>query len=165
VKGRALSRGEYVGVQSCRAAKLSTGSIKACSWGCQGFGDCVKVCKFGAISMGEGGIPVIDHEKCTGCRSCAAECPQHIIRIVPRALKGAVPLCSNLNVLKTQVAKNCKNGCIKCELCVKNCPEACIKMANGIPSVDYAKCTACGKCIEKCPVKVLKLFQGGKITA
>jgi RnfABCDGE-type electron transport complex B subunit len=157
-KDKAILKGTYIGVQSCRSAKISTGSIKGCSWGCQGFGDCVKACKFGALSMGSGGIPVIDYTKCTGCRACAAECPQHIIRMVPKDLKGAIPLCSNLNVLKAMVGKNCKHGCIKCELCVKNCPEKCIKMVNGVPVVDYEKCTSCGTCVEKCPVKVIKLF-------
>ena len=157
-KDKALLKGRYIGVESCRAAKISTGSIKVCSWGCQGFGDCVKVCKFNAISMGDNGLPVIDHAKCTGCRACTAECPQHIIRVIPEDTRGAIPLCSNLNVLKTQVAKNCKSGCIKCEICVKNCPEQCVKMVNGIPVIDYAKCTGCGTCVGKCPVKVLRLW-------
>jgi RnfABCDGE-type electron transport complex B subunit len=159
-KEKAVSRGEYIGVKSCRAARISTGSIKACTWGCQGFGDCVKACKFDALSMDNNGLPIIDYDKCTGCRACSAECPQHIIRIVNRELKGAIPLCSNLNVLRTMVSKNCKAGCIKCELCIKNCPEQCMKMANGIPVVDYTKCTNCGTCKEKCPIKVIKLFPG-----
>jgi len=156
-KDRARPRGEYIGVKSCRAAKISAGSIKACTWGCQGFGDCAAVCQFGALSMGGNGLPVVDYTKCTGCRVCAAECPQHIIRMIPKELNGAIPLCSNLNVQKNRVIKDCKNGCIKCELCVKNCPEQCMKMVNGIPAVDYAKCTNCGICVEKCPTKVMKL--------
>jgi Na+-translocating ferredoxin:NAD+ oxidoreductase RNF subunit RnfB len=156
--GIALLKGEYIGVKSCRAAKISTGSIKHCSWGCQGFGDCTKVCKFGAITMGEDSIPCIDTERCTGCRACANECPQHIIWVIPRDSKGSRPQCSNLNVNKAMVAKNCKHGCIKCELCVKNCPEQCIKMANGIPVVDNTKCTICGACISKCPMKVMTLM-------
>jgi len=154
---KAVQKGIYQGVKSCRASKLSTGSIKNCTWGCQGFGDCVKVCKFGAISMGSEGLPVIDFKKCTGCRACSIECPQHIIRIISNETNGVIPVCSNLNVLKTQVSKNCKNGCIKCELCVKNCPLQCIKMNNGIPAVDYSVCTACGICAEKCPVKVMAI--------
>jgi RnfABCDGE-type electron transport complex B subunit len=157
-KDKALQRGQYIGVKTCRAAKISTGSIKACTWGCQGFGDCAKVCQFGAITMGEDGLPDIDPEKCTGCLRCSTECPQHIIKIVPKDLRGAMPLCFNLNVLRTQVSKNCKNGCIKCEICVKNCPQQCLKMSNGIPVTDYAKCTSCGTCTEKCPVKVMKLY-------
>ena len=151
-------KGHYIGVKSCRAAKLSTGSIKRCNWGCQGFGDCVKACKFGAMTMGEDGLPHVDPAKCTGCRACANACPQPIIWVIPRDQKGARPLCSNMNVNKAMVAKNCKAGCIKCEICVKNCPQQCIRMANGIPVVDNAKCTRCGTCVEKCPIKVMALI-------
>jgi RnfABCDGE-type electron transport complex B subunit len=157
-RDKAKLKGEYIGVKSCRASRLSTGSIKLCAWGCQGFGDCVKVCKFDALSMRDDGIPHIDAAKCTGCKACANECPQHIIWVIPRDQKGARPVCSNLNVNKAMVAKNCKNGCIKCEICVKNCPEKCIKMANGIPVVDNTKCTGCGTCVEKCPIKVMALL-------
>jgi len=153
----ALLKGEYTGVKSCRAAVISAGSIKRCSWGCQGFGDCVKVCRFGALSLGEDGIPHVDKKKCTGCRACAKECPQHIIWSIPREAKAARPMCSNLNVNKAMVGKNCKAGCIKCEICVKNCPEKCIKMVNGIPVVDYSKCSVCGACVSKCPIKVMAL--------
>jgi RnfABCDGE-type electron transport complex B subunit len=156
-RDKAMLKGTYIGVKSCRAAVISTGSIKLCAWGCQGFGDCVKVCKFNALSMGGDGLPKVNPDRCTGCKLCMAECPQHLLRAIPRELKGALPLCSNLNVNKAKVAKNCKAGCIKCELCVKNCPELCIKMVNGIPAVDYAKCTSCGICVNKCPIKLIKL--------
>jgi RnfABCDGE-type electron transport complex B subunit len=155
---KAVLKGEYIGVQSCRAAKLSTGSIKRCNWGCQGFGDCIKACKFGALSMGEEGLPHVDPDKCTGCKACANACPQPIIWVIPRDQKGARPLCSNMNVNKGMVAKNCKAGCIKCELCVKNCPQQCIRMANGLPVVDNTKCTRCGTCVGKCPIKVMALI-------
>ena len=158
-KEKAKLKGTYIGVKSCRAAKISTGSVKRCVWGCQGFGDCERVCKFGAIKMGDDGLPRIDPAKCTGCKACANECPQHIIWMIPKDLKGARPVCSNLNVNKAMAAKNCKNGCIKCELCVKNCPEKCIKMVNGIPVVDNAKCTSCGTCVKVCPPKVMTLIQ------
>ena len=150
-------KGEYIGVKSCRAAKISTGSIKRCVWGCQGFGDCVSVCKFDALHMGEDGLPHVDKKKCTGCKACAKECPQHIIWSIPREARAARPMCSNLNVNKAMVARNCKAGCIKCEICVRNCPEQCIKMVNGIPAVDYTKCSVCGACVSKCPVKVMAL--------
>ena len=156
-RGKAELKGEYIGVKSCLAAKISTGSIKLCSWGCQGFGDCVKACKFGAIVMGEDGIPHVNTAKCTGCNACANECPQHIIRVIHKEEKGARPFCSNRNMNKPMVAKHCKAGCVKCELCVRNCPEQCINMVNGIPVVDNVKCTGCGTCVTKCPVKVMAL--------
>ncbi|MDR1046501.1 MAG: RnfABCDGE type electron transport complex subunit B [Treponema sp.] len=157
--GKAGQKGIYTGTESCRAAKISAGGTKLCAWGCLGFGDCVKVCKFGAIRMGEDRIPVIDHSKCTGCKLCTNECPQSCIRNIPRDSKGAVPVCNNRNTIKAQVRKTCTAGCIKCEICVKNCPEHCIEMQNGIPVVDYGKCTSCGTCVEKCPVKVLKILE------
>ena len=158
-KEKAVSKGEYVGVKTCRASKLSTGSVKACTWGCQGYGDCVAVCKFDALAMGDDGLPHVDYDNCTGCGMCAEECPQKLFAMVPRTRKGSVVLCSNRNVIKANVLKTCKVGCIKCELCVKNCPEKCITMVNGIPVTDYAKCTSCGVCVTKCPTKCYQLLE------
>src|SRR5512145_3073624 len=36
-KESAKEKGEYVGVKTCRAAKLTTGGTKLCLWGCLGF--------------------------------------------------------------------------------------------------------------------------------
>jgi Na+-translocating ferredoxin:NAD+ oxidoreductase RNF subunit RnfB len=158
-RDHAPEKGIYSGLKTCAGAKLSAGGTKLCSWGCLGFGDCVKVCQFGALSMGDDGLPRVDYAKCTGCKLCMAECPQRLLSEIPRERKGAVTLCSNRNPIKTMVRKTCTAGCIKCELCVKNCPEQCIKLENGIPLVDYSKCVSCGVCVEKCPTKVLKLLQ------
>jgi Pyruvate/2-oxoacid:ferredoxin oxidoreductase delta subunit len=109
--------------------------------------------------MGENGLPRVDYEKCTGCKLCIAECPQQLLRDIPRDRQGTMVRCSNRNPLKAMVAKTCKTGCIKCEICVKNCPESCIVMERGIPVVDYAKCSSCGTCVTKCPKKVFKLIR------
>jgi len=156
---KAALKGDYVGVKTCRAAKLSTGSVKVCAWGCQGYGDCTLVCKFDALSMGEDGLPHVDYDNCTGCGLCAEECPQKLFAMAPRDRKGSIVLCSNRNVLKANVIKACKTGCIKCELCVKNCPEKCITMVNGIPVTDYSKCTSCGTCVAKCPTKCYQMLE------
>jgi Na+-translocating ferredoxin:NAD+ oxidoreductase RNF subunit RnfB len=158
-KDHAPQKGDYAGVQSCRGAKLSAGGTKLCAWGCLGFGDCAAVCKFGGITMGDDGLPHIDYTKCTGCKLCAAECPQQIIREIPKSAKGAIALCSNRNPVKPMIRKTCTAGCIKCELCVKNCPAQSITMTNGIPVVDYTKCTSCGTCVAKCPSNVLKILE------
>jgi Na+-translocating ferredoxin:NAD+ oxidoreductase RNF subunit RnfB len=154
-KDIALPRGIYTGLESCRGAKIA-GGTKLCAWGCLGFGDCVRVCKFGALSMGDDGLPVVDRAKCTGCKVCVAECPQGILRVTPGDKKTILALCSNRNPVRAAVRKTCRAGCIKCGICVKNCPEQCIVIDNGIPVVDYAKCTLCGTCGQKCPTKVLR---------
>ncbi|MEW6565243.1 MAG: RnfABCDGE type electron transport complex subunit B [Spirochaetota bacterium] len=158
-KEHAPAKGEYVGVKTCRAAKLSAGGTKLCAWGCLGYGDCVAVCQFDALHMGEDGLPHVDYDKCTGCGKCIAECPQQILKKVPKDRVGSMVICSNRNPIKPMVKKTCAVGCIKCEICVKNCPEKCITMVNGIPEVDYSKCTSCGVCVEKCPTKVFKMLQ------
>ena len=158
-KDHAPLKGEYVGVKTCRAAKLSAGGTKLCAWGCLGYGDCTKVCQFDALHMGADGLPHVDYDKCTGCGKCIAECPQMILKKVPKQRVGSMVVCSNRNPVKAMVMKTCKVGCIKCEICVKNCPEKCITMENGIPMVDYSKFTSCGVCVAKCPTKVFKMLQ------
>jgi Na+-translocating ferredoxin:NAD+ oxidoreductase RNF subunit RnfB len=153
-------KGNYTGLQTCRGAKLSAGGTKLCAWGCLGFGDCVKVCKFGALTLdAEKRLPVVDYSKCTGCRLCQTECPQGLLKGIAKDQKGAMTLCSNRNPVKQQVAKTCKISCIKCGLCVKNCPAQCISLETHIPVVDLSKCTSCGTCTEKCPTKVFKVIE------
>jgi Na+-translocating ferredoxin:NAD+ oxidoreductase RNF subunit RnfB len=164
-KTHAPLKGTYTGLQTCRGAKLSAGGTKLCSWGCLGFGDCTLVCQFGALSMGEDGLPKVDYAKCTGCKVCVGECPQGLLRDLPKNQRGALALCSNRNPIKSMVMKTCKIGCIKCELCVKNCPQQCITMQNAVPVVNYALCNSCGTCVTKCPTKVLKILEKDVVLA
>ncbi|MDY6831581.1 MAG: FAD-dependent oxidoreductase [Thermodesulfobacteriota bacterium] len=71
----------YNGISDCRAAALLSGGMKVCTVGCLGLGTCVRACPFGALSMGENGLPVVDKEKCTGCGTCERVCPKHIIKL------------------------------------------------------------------------------------
>ncbi len=71
----------YDGLSDCRAAALLSGGMKVCSIGCLGFGSCVKVCQFGALSMGPDGLPKVNEDKCTGCGACERVCPKHIITL------------------------------------------------------------------------------------
>ncbi|MDR2701266.1 MAG: RnfABCDGE type electron transport complex subunit B, partial [Spirochaetaceae bacterium] len=121
----AVKRGLYTGISTCRGAKLA-GGTKLCSWGCLGFGDCVTVCKFGAISMDKNGLPIVNWGKCTGCQVCVTECPQGILKVIPKDRKIVMALCSNRNPIRSAIRKTCRLGCIKCGICVKQCPEKCI---------------------------------------
>lgn len=153
------NKADYVGVKTCKAAKISVNGLKECDWGCIGLGDCEYACPFDAIHVQEDGLPHVDYEKCTGCAVCVAACPQHILTTVSTRRKGAVALCSCRNPRKAVIMKNCKRGCIKCMKCEKNCPTGAIKVINGIPEVNYDLCDSCRKCIEGCPTKVLDLVE------
>lgn len=71
----------YDGIRDCRAATLLSGGMKVCTIGCIGLGSCVRACQFGALSMGENGLPVVNEERCTGCGACERACPKHIITL------------------------------------------------------------------------------------
>ena len=52
--------------------------MNACKVGCIACGMCAKKCPHGAITMVDN-LPVFDYSKCTGCKTCVAVCPRHII--------------------------------------------------------------------------------------
>jgi Na+-translocating ferredoxin:NAD+ oxidoreductase subunit B len=158
-KDCALPRGTYNGVRTCAAAHVSINGTKMCSYGCIGFGDCVAVCQFNAITLGDDGIPHVDFKNCTGCGLCVKACPKQLLSLVPSTQKGAVALCKNHTTNKPSVIKNCKNGCIKCGKCERSCPEKALVLVNGIPSIDYTKCTSCKICVDGCPTHVLTLIE------
>lgn len=52
--------------------------MNACSVGCIACGMCAKKCPHGAITMIDN-LPVIDYQKCTGCKTCVSVCPRKTI--------------------------------------------------------------------------------------
>lgn len=144
---------EYSGVQDCAMVKfVPDGGAKSCNHGCLGFGNCVKACPFGAISI-QDGIAVVDKDKCKACSKCVAACPKNLIELIPYDAK-AVVACSSKD--KGPVAmKACKSACIGCGLCVKICPNEAITVTDFLAHIDQSKCTGCGACKEKCPKKAI----------
>ena len=158
-KDVALERGKYTGIKTCAGAKQAINGTKLCNWACIGYGDCANACEFGGIKIGKDGLPKINTTECTGCGSCARACPQKIITLAVKGTQGPLVQCSNRNPNKAQILKLCKNGCIKCGKCEKSCESDAIHVVNGLPVIDYAKCSACGKCVQGCPTKVLILSE------
>lgn len=152
---RALDKYSYEGIQDCVAASALHGGFKACTYGCLGFGTCVSVCPFGAISMGPDGLPVVDDGKCTGCSKCVLVCPKKIMKLWPLTQKVYVACCSHGTAKDTRAA--CPAGCIACTMCEKACKFGAIKVTNNLAVIDETKCTQCGACVKVCPVKVIKL--------
>ncbi len=148
-KNMARQSVEYNGLKTCRAAALFFGGDKDCAYGCLGYGDCIKVCPFAAISLGENGLIVIDPQKCVGCGMCVSECPKAMISLVPQ--RAQVFIACRSEDRGKRVAQVCERGCIACRRCVRACPEAAITIEDNLAKIDFQKCNNCGLCIEACP--------------
>lgn len=143
----------YLGVSDCQSASIVPGrGPEACSFGCMGFGTCVKACKFDAIHVIDG-VAKVDRDKCVGCKACVEACPRGIITMVPKSKKVHVA-CSN-PMSGAFVRKVCSIGCIGCQMCVKVCPQQAISMKGALAEIDSSKCVNCGLCASKCPVHAI----------
>ncbi len=156
-KTAAVMAAEYEGIKDCAAAKLVQGGPKACKFGCIGFGNCVKACPFGALSMGADGLPVVDKEACTGCGACAKNCPQGLLAL--QSLEAPVQITCSSHDKGAVARKLCTNACIGCGICMRNCPHGAIRLENNLAVVDSAICREKCKeasCLSKCPTKAIQ---------
>lgn len=145
----------YSGVEECSVMPfVPNGGSKSCTYGCMGYGSCVKACPFDAIHI-VNGIAIVDKDACKACGKCVATCPRHLIEIIPYDAQYAVT-CASKDKGKDVMAA-CSVGCIGCMLCVKQCEFGAIEVVNNIAHIDYDKCVGCGKCAQKCPKKIIHI--------
>ena len=156
--GGAISKDKflYVGNEGCKAQNLFLGGRKQCPSGCLGGGTCKEICPYHAIEI-EKGVAFADKTLCEACGVCVKNCPKNIIELIPKSAKVYVA-CST-HCKGREVIDACSAGCISCGLCVKNCPKQAIVMDNGVPVIDYSKCSGCTVCVIKCPRKCIKLVK------
>jgi len=145
----------YSGIEDCVAANLVLGGQKECVFGCLGFGTCVKVCPFGAISMSKQGLPVVDKDKCRACNKCVLVCPKKLFSLV-NVSQNVYVNCSSHDLGKDTKAV-CPVGCIACRLCEKACKFDAIHVVDNLAVTDYHKCTSCGDCVRVCPTKCIRI--------
>lgn len=144
---------KYTGVEDCEmSAFVPGGGAKACSYGCLGFGSCVKVCPFDAIHIVEG-VALVDKEKCKACGKCVAKCPRHLIELVPYEQQIFVGCSSHAK--GKAVTGACDVGCIGCKKCEKVCQANAITVTDFCAHIDYTKCTGCGECAKECPRQII----------
>ena len=150
---KAKQKYDYTGIEDCvMAGMMQNGGPKGCTYGCLGFGSCVKACPFDAIHVVDG-VAVVDKEACKSCGKCVAACPKGLIELVPYEQKHLVQ-CSSKDKGKDVMAV-CSVGCIGCRMCQKVCEFDAVTVENNIAHIDPEKCTGCGKCAEKCPKKII----------
>ena len=111
----------YDHVFSCQMANRLAAAQSGCPNGCLHLGDCVKVCKFGALSLNnETGMPEVDWKKCTSCGACVKTCPRGLFEIRPFSAKNKMVYVACRNQQKGAAArKNCAKACIGCGKCAK----------------------------------------------
>jgi electron transport complex protein RnfB len=154
----ARDEADYAGIPTCAAASLVFGGAKACKNGCLGLADCVKVCPFGALSMGEDHIPIVNVEACTGCGVCVSACPKDLYELYPRNRR--IELSCVAKDKQSVVRATCMVGCTLCRKCVSKCPAGAIAWDGRTIVIDHEKCIAYGPscneaCVDICPSNIL----------
>lgn len=142
-------RFQYEGTIGCAAAHSLFSGPNSCTYGCIGFGDCEAACPYDAIYMANG-IAHVDSNKCTACGLCVITCPKQLIAVIPKHLNAYTVKCKN-KWPGAQTRKNCKVGCIGCQMCFKTCEFGAITMDGPLAIIDQKLCTHCGACKPVCP--------------
>jgi RnfABCDGE-type electron transport complex B subunit len=155
---KATSSYSYNGIEDCAAASLVQGGPKGCKNGCVGFGNCVGSCPFGAMTMGDKGLPIVDMKKCTGCGACEASCPKKVIQMI--STNAHVKVDCNSKDKGAVARKVCSVACIGCGICVKNCSHGAIEVKDNLAVVDSKICVEkCSEatCFAKCPTGAINI--------
>ena len=152
---------EYTGLRSCRVANMVMSGKSGCPNGCLRFGDCIKVCQFGALSLDrETGIPIIDYTKCTSCGACVKRCPRGLFEIRPIEDNSQVYVACRNTQKGALARKNCLSACIACGKCAKLNQEITIEnnlayIPSSVSPIEYGE-----KLSAECPVKAIHYRQG-----
>ncbi len=126
---------KYQGIQTCLAAN-ALANVQACNFGCLGFGDCVKSCKFDALHIVDG-LAVVDYEKCTGCGACSKACPRNLIEMIPFSQENMMLVACKSREAGKVTKTMCKVGCIGCGICAKQ--SDIFSVEDNLARVDYEK--------------------------
>ncbi len=90
---------DYNGPKNCALFFSIFDTEYNCKYICAGFGDCVKSCPRGALSIKN--KTAVVNSLCNGCGKCIDSCPHKIIKLVSALTKKAV-LCNSTFSEKTE---------------------------------------------------------------
>jgi len=144
----------YSGIESCTSANAQP-DVQACHFGCLGFGDCTRACKFDALHIVEG-LSTVNYDHCTGCGACAKACPRNLIEMVPFTHENIMTVaCSSRESGKTS-RTFCKVGCIGCGICAKQ--SDLFTVTDNLARMNFEKYVlsdAAQTAMRKCPTGVI----------
>lgn len=148
----------YAGILSCTAANALP-NVQACKFGCLGYGDCVRACKFDALHVIDG-LSTVDYDNCTGCTACSKACPRSLIEMVPFGQENMLTVACRNRETGKMTRSMCKVGCIGCKLCLKQTDI--FSIDDFLAHMDYQNYTPTEQtetAITKCPTGVI-VFRG-----
>lgn len=155
----AVQKAEYRGTPTCNAAATVAGGGKGCSWGCLGYGDCAVSCTFGAITMSDDGLPIVDVDRCTACGDCVDACPKGLFTIMTTEQRLIVQCRSLLE--GDEALALCSVACTACGKCALDAAPGVIAMRNGLAVVDYSyNELATQDAIRRCPTGAIVWVEG-----
>lgn len=149
-------KASYVGIKTCIAAHNTSGGEILCEYGCFGYGDCMRACPFGAITM-VNGLPKIDKDRCTACGKCVIACPRDLITVEELSAKDFIYVACNNQDKRPETIKTCPVGCIACGLCQK-LTGGIFHVEENLAWVQYDKMknvTDPEQVVKKCPTKCI----------
>lgn len=136
-RAQAIQIASYEGFGSCRAAHVTGGGGKGCSWGCLGLADCEVACEFAAITMNGNGLPVVAIDKCTACGDCVVACPRDLFELLP--LRQPLLVQCRVPLAGEAARALCAVACDACGKCVQDAPAGLLRMVDNLPVVDYGQ--------------------------
>lgn len=168
-KAQAVQIAAYEGFGNCRAAHVTGGGGKGCSFGCLGLGDCQVACTFDAIHMNDNGLPVVAVGKCTACGDCVTACPRDLFELLP--LRQPLLVQCRVPLAGEAARQLCTVACDACGRCAQDAPAGLIRMVDNLPVVDYASAVDAGATPTfRCPTGAIQFvpkdqFSTAEVTA
>ncbi len=149
---------QYQGILTCTAANAMP-NVQACKFGCLGYGDCTRACKFDALHVVDG-LATVDYQKCTGCTACSKTCPRNLIEMVPFSHEIMMTVACSSKESGKATRSMCQVGCIACGLCAKQTDL--FKVEDNLARLNYEKYQfneQTQTAYDKCPTGVI-VFRG-----